>query len=650
MKIKDALSLLFTLISLTSRLNGQELKLASIFGDHMVIQQGINAPVWGTAKPGSEVKIRFAGYLSVTKTGLDGKWIVKMPVIEAGGPYNMRIFITDTIILKDIMVGEVWLASGQSNMEWTVGSGVGPNTNSEVSEADYPDIRFYNVPRKTSSVPLRDTEKQNWTICSPETVRSLSAVSYFFARELYKHNNVAVGIISSSWGATSAEAWISSEMLATHPDFRERILNADNDTSKWNSYVRNSIKAEQEREVIARTSKKGIETGVLNLGYNDSGWGICSYPIDMTGMRLNGYWGLVWLRKNIDIPQRINSKKMSLDLNILARDAIFYINGTAVAHLINPSKTSTINIEPEILHQGHNVLSVRLYVNWGSAHIGTKDEESYISSNDNKVKISLEGEWKFNSEIEPPVAQWQDYYNRLSVLYNARIAPIIPYGIKGVIWYQGENNAGNGYQYRSLFPMLIEDWRVRWQLGYFPFLYVQLANYKDKKSEPVESDWAELREAQLMTLKYPNTGMAVTIDIGDPKDIHPRNKLDVGKRLFLLARKVAYGEDITASGPLYQFAKVEGEKIRISFSSTGSGLTIKDGDILNGFAVAGSNKKFYWADAKIMGNEVLVSSPKVPNPQTVRYSWEDSPEGNLINQEGLPASPFRTDNWERIAK
>jgi sialate O-acetylesterase len=530
-------------------------------------------------------------------------------------------------------------------MEWIIGSGVGPNTDAEIEAADYPEIRFFTVPKKTSSLPLKDMDKQNWTLCTPATVKKFSAVSYFFARELHKNKNVAVGIINSSWGATSAEAWLSSEMLATHPDFRERVLSTDNDTSKWNSYVKNCIKAEQDREIIARTSKKGIEAGVMNYGYDDSGWKKCTSPVDMPGTGLNGYWGLVWLREQIDIPQKITTKKMKLVVNILARDAIFYINGTEVAHIVNPGKTFSIDVTPGILHQGHNVLSVRLYVNWGSAHIGTKKEEPYIVSEDNKIRIPMKGEWSFNSEIETSVAQWQDYYNKLSVLYNARIAPIIPYGIKGVIWYQGENNAGNGYQYRTLFPLLIEDWRVRWQLGYFPFLYVQLANYMEKKNEPEESEWAELREAQLMTLKYPNTGMAVTIDIGEASDIHPRNKLDVGKRLLLLARRIAYGEDITASGPLYQSAKIEKNKIRISFTSTGSGLAARDGNLLKGFAICGDDKRFYWANATIDGNEVVVSSIKVPEPQAVRYSWANNPDGNLINKEGLPASPFRTDDW-----
>jgi sialate O-acetylesterase len=641
--------LLFALI-LCESINGQDVIPAAVFGDHMVIQQGINPSIWGTAKPGAHITVAFAGFVTSGIADHHGKWMIKMPVLSAGGPHAMKICSTDTIIFRDVMVGEVWLASGQSNMEWTIGSGIGPTTEIETASADFPMIRFFTVPKKTSSMPLGDTEKQDWVICSPETVKNFSAVAYFFARELTSHRNVAVGVISSAWGATGAEAWISSDMLATHPDFRERILQTDTDTSKWNGYVRKCIAAENEREIIARTSKKGFEAGAHNSSFDDSGWEKCMSPVDMPSMGLNGYWGLVWLRKYIEIPYKVSLKEMKLELNIRAKDALLFLNGTEVAHLVNPAGPVSVNISPDVLRKGKNVLAVRLYVNWGSAQIGTKDVEPYLLSYDKKTKISLGGEWLFNSAIEPAVAQWQDYYNKPTVLFNARIAPLIPYGIRGVIWYQGENNAGNGYQYRSLFPLLIEDWRVRWQLGYFPFLYVQLANYMEKQSEPDESDWAELREAQLMTLKYPNTGMAVTIDIGDPGDIHPRNKLDVGKRLFLLAQNIAYNENITSSGPLYESSSIEGQKIRLRFKSSGTGLGTIDNMPVRGFAIAGDDKKFYWAEAVIDGNEVQVSSPEVPAPRAVRYSWEDNPDGNLINSEGLPASPFRTDDWSRASK
>lgn len=625
----------------------QSLGLASVFSDHMVIQQGINASVWGTTDPGSIVRVDFAGFITEARADDEGRWMLKMPALKAGGPYVMNVTGSDTITLNDVMVGEVWVASGQSNMEWTMESGIGPDTEMQIAEADHPGIRIFTVPKKTSIVPLSDSGGDGWIVCSPSTVRSFSAVAYFFARELSLHNNVAVGIISSSWGATSAEAWISSDMLATHHDFRDRILNTETDTAEWNSYVRNSLRAEQEREIIARTSVKGIVEGATETSYDDTGWEKCLFPAEMNRMGLNGYWGLVWLRKHFDFPDQRVPQKMKLVADIQAREATFFLNGKEAARLVNPAGPVEIKIDSMLFHRGHNVLSVRLYVNWGSAHVGSDGGDAYLISEDTRVRIPLEGEWRFNTEIEPAVAQWQDYYNKPAVLYNARIAPIIPYGIKGVIWYQGENNAGRGYQYRSLFPLLIEDWRVRWGLGYFPFLYVQLANYMEKKTEPSESDWAELREAQLMTLKYPATGMAVTIDIGDPADIHPKNKKDVGKRLFLQARKVAYGEEIIASGPLYDSFSAEGNRMRIRFVATASGLQSGDGKELKGFSVAGVDRKFYWADAFIEGNCVIVTSPQVTAPVAVRYSWENNPDGNLTNSDGLPASPFRTDDWKR---
>ncbi|TFH50336.1 MAG: sialate O-acetylesterase [Bacteroidia bacterium] len=629
-------------------ITGQNLHLASVFGDHMVIQQGINAPVWGTDLPGTRIRVDFAGFITEAIAMADGKWIARMPVLEEGGPYRMKVTGSDTIVFDDVMVGEVWLASGQSNMEWRLASGVGPDTGKEIAEADHPRIRFFTVPKKTSIVALGDTETQEWIVCSPSKAGSFSAVAYFFARELTLHKKVAVGIISSSWGATSAEAWISSEMLSSHPDFTERVAAEERDTAKWNSYVRYALKAESEREVIARTSFKGIEDGVTGLSYDDTAWETCCHPAEMKMMGLDGYWGLVWLRKHFIYTGKETGKEMKLIVDVRARDAIIYINGSEVAHLSNPGNQTEITISKGIVKSGHNVLSVRLYVNWGSASVGSNKTTTSIIADGGRKLIPLDGEWKFSSEIETPVAQWQDYYNRPSVLFNGLIAPVIPYGIRGVIWYQGENNAGNGYQYRTLFPLLINDWRIRWQLGNFPFLYVQLANFIAGSVDSGESNWAELREAQMMTLGYPATGMAVTIDIGDPEDIHPWNKLDVGRRLFLQARKVAYNEDIVASGPRYRSMKIEKEGIRISFDSEGSGLASSDSAGLKGFTIAGSDGKFFMAEAAIDGDEVIVSSPFVYEPVAVRYGWKDNPGCTLINSEGLPASPFRTDDWRGL--
>jgi len=648
MNIKNTLTFLILLIS--NCLFAQNLHVASIFGDKMVIQQGIHAPVWGYATPNTVVSVDFAGTISTTRSGADGKWKLALPVLTAGGPYIMKLYTTDTLRLNDVMVGEVWLSSGQSNMEWRMGSGVGPNTEKEIAEANYPDIRFFDVPRKTSCIPLDDMDKQNWNAVNPSTVKDLSAIAYFFARELHLDKKVAVGIINSSWGATSVEAWMSAEMLASHPDFKERVLKIDRNPGKWNTFVEKSNKADRDRDSIAKSSKEGLKAGVHTLGYDNITWEKTIYPVDMAGIGLGGFWGVVWLRKNIDLPKELNGKNLLISLDMRARDVFIYMNGTEIGRTVNPDKVIVYKIPGKIVKAGKNVLAIRMYVNWGSANIGTKETIAAITSVDKKTKIPLDGEWFGNGTIEPPVAQWQNYYNNLTVQYNARIAPLIPYGIKGVIWYQGENNAGKAHQYRTLFPMLIQDWRTRWGQGYFPFLFVQLANYKAKKPEPSDDDWAELREAQSLTLQLPNTGMACAIDIGDANNIHPKNKVDVGKRLYLAARKVAYGENIVCSGPVYESMRVEGDKIRLKFSSIGNGLTTRNNESLKGFAIAGNDHRFYWADATIERNEVVVSSTKVKSPESVRYSWESNPDGNLYNMEGLPAPPFRTDNLKMITQ
>lgn len=632
------------LLLVNSRSEAQYMRLASIFGDHMVIQQGINAPVWGYDLPGKTITIGFAGYVTKAVTQDDGRWMARMPALPAGGPFRMTVIGSEMIVIEDVLVGEVWLASGQSNMEWTLAAGIGPGTEREIASANLPSVRFFTVPKKTAIIPLTDTDKQIWRVCSPSTAGEFSAAAYFFAKELSVNRGVAVGIISSSWGATGAEAWISSGMLSTHPDFRETLLTRNSDTASWNGFVRKSLEAEKEREEIAKRSFIGLREGVNRISYDDSGWRTCRYPPEMKNMGLAGYWGLVWLRKMFEMPRGMSRSPLSLITDIQARGATIYINGEEVAVIDNPSGQVELRIPKGIVMEGANVLSVRLYVNWGSAQIGSERMTTLIRTADGRREVQLDGEWKFNSGIELPVAQWQDYYNKPSVLFNGRIAPVMPYGIRGVIWYQGENNAGNGHQYRSLFPLLINDWRIGWQQGNFPFLFVQLPNYMKRAEEPGESNWAELREAQLMTLRYPATGMAITIDIGDPDDIHPGNKREVGSRLALLAAKVAYNEDIVASGPLYESMKIEGNTVRLRFASVGSGLKSSDPSGLKGFTVAGTDGKFCIADALIEGDEVIVSSPRVPMPVAVRYAWADNPECSLINREGLPASPFRTDS------
>ena len=640
---------LLILLILSFSVVKSQLKLAGIFGNHMVIQQGMQAPVWGKADPGATVRVDFAGYTTTAKADKDGKWMLRMPELPAGGPFEMKVSSNSKLTLTDIMVGEVWLASGQSNMAMATSS-TNIDANRSEAEDDYKSIRLFTVPDATASIPLNDITTTEWKICNKATVKDFSAVGYFFGRELFNHLKTPVGIINVSKGATNVEAWMSANMLASIPEFRNKVLTRDNDLGKWNAFVKKSQEAEKYREVTAQTANKGVQAGVNLLKYKDDDWKKATAPMDMSALGLNGYWGFVWIRKYIDLTEADIKEELTTHLVVSSNYNTFYFNGVEIGKGKNELGPKELSIPKKLLQAGKNVLAIKMVVYWGTATIGLKGEEANLFTSNTHRKILLDGEWLYNSSIEPELPKWQDYYNKDNVLYNARIAPIIPFGIKGVLWYQGEANAGRAALYKRLFPMLIEDWRVRWKQGYLPFLYVQLANYKEKKDNPVEDDWAELREAQLQTLSNPNTGMASAIDIGDANDIHPKNKLEVGKRLFLAARKIAYQEDLVYSGPTYDSMKVEGSKIRIYFSSTGSGLIAKNNTDLKGFSIAGADKKFFWANAVIKGNEVEISCDKVVNPLAVRYSWESNPDGNLYNKEGLPASPFRTDQWPKNTK
>ena len=642
--------LLFFITTYLAGFGQAKIQLPSIFSDHIVLQQKMQVPVWGTAGPNSAISVQLAGFTGTTRANANGKWMLRLPEMNAGGPFEMKVWDTDTLRIRDVMIGEVWLASGQSNMAMTVGS-TGPGSAKEIADAHYPNLRFFNISNVPASVPLSNMAKAEWKLCTSDIVKNFSAVAYFFGREILKNRNVPVGIVHSSWGATSVEAWMSSEMLKTHPDFTKKVEEFDTDPAKWKAYMQKCLGADRARDSISRTAKVGVTKGVHLNKYNDNDWESAQYPLDMAGIKLPGYWGFVWFRKTIEISKAIKLTDFKLELPVTAGFYEVYLNGQQIKSLENKTtQTQDFIVKSQQLNHGKNVLAIRIYQNWGIGRIGLKDVAANLVSTDKKTKISLGGEWRFNSTIEPGVAQWQDYYNKNNVLYNGGIASVIPYGIKGAIWYQGENNAGSAFQYRTLFPMMIEDWRVRWGEGYFPFLFVQLANFRDKQPEPVDNDWAELREAQFLTLRYPNTGMAVITDIGEANDIHPKNKLEVGRRLFLAAQHVAYGENIVYSGPVYQSMKIEGSKIRISFTSVGSGLKAGNGLSLKGFAIAGDDRKFVWAEAAFEGNEIVVSSDKVAKPVAVRYAWEGNPDGNLYNREGLPASAFRTDQWKGITE
>ncbi|MEX1049756.1 MAG: sialate O-acetylesterase [Akkermansiaceae bacterium] len=510
-----------TSIALASPLSG-EVKPNPLFAAGAVLQRDREVPVWGTARDGEKVTVELNDQKVIT-TAAGGKWSVKLKPQAAGGPFTLKISGDNVVTIENVLVGEVWVCSGQSNMQFPLGGATSGAR--EIPKANYPKIRLFSVPRKTAVKPVTEAEG-TWAECTPETARHFSAVAYFFGRDLHQKLGVPIGLIHSSWGGTPAQAWTSIEGLRKDP-----VLEG---------YVSAAAKNEQSFPAAA-----------------------AAYP----------------------------AQAAAYEKKLKAWEAI-----------AGPDYEQKLT-------------------QWRQACAAAKKDGKPMP----KLGVPL--------KPKPPVPA-EGSSQTPTVVFNGMIAPIIPYGIKGAIWYQGEGNAGNGRQYRTLFPTLIADWREKWKQGDFPFLFVQLAPFN--KQPP------EIREAQLLTLtRSPNTAMAVTTDVGDLTDIHPKRKEPVGQRLALAARAVAYGENIEFSGPIYQSMRVGSGKAILKFTHTGTGLVAKDGP-LKDFTIAGADKQFVPAQAEIRGSEIVVSSDKVAAPVAVRYAWGTF-EGNLFNAEKLPASPFRTD-------
>jgi len=481
-----------------------EVKLPAIISDHMVLQQDVPANVWGWAEPGEKVAVTFAGQTASAVAGADGAWSAKVPPTDAGTIGEMTITGKNSLTVRNVVVGEVWVCSGQSNMEWIVANSANPQE--EARAANYPLLRMFTVTKKAATEPQQDCEGK-WEVCTPETAPRFSAVGYFFARHVHQAIKQPLGMIHTSWGGTPAEFWVPTPILARDPAFQPIVKAWDNT--------------------------------------------VAAYP--------------------------------------KAKEAY-------------------------------------------TAALAQWREEEKAAKAGGKTPTRA-----------PRAPRGGDAFGSPGCLYNGMIEPVADYTIRGAIWYQGESNAGGAQLYKKLFPTMIKSWRAMWGAE-FPFLFVQLANYMARHPEPTDPNWARLREAQLETLELPRTGMAVAIDVGEEKDIHPKNKQEVGRRLALVAEATVYYIDHEFSGPIFTTGQAEEGKYRLSFRSA-DGLKPSAGDKLEGFAIAGADRKFVWADAVIEGDHVIVSSPQVAAPVAVRYGWADNPAVNLVNATGLPASPFRTDDW-----
>jgi len=631
--------------------------LNPLFTDNMVLQQNQEIPVWGKSEPGGEVIVVFNGEKKKGVADDNGNWKVELSPVPAGGPYELIITGADEHKIKNVMVGEVWICSGQSNMEMPVSAKWGHvnNHREEVANANYPNIRLLKVDKVTANRPQDNFECDGWKECSPETIPEFSAVGYFFGRELYKELNVPIGLIETSWGGTIVEAWTSGKTLKQFPEFESLVKAIESDNkSDEEKAIEAKKKLEEWPDKIEQILKESgtFDHGYQNADYNMTDWKTMGLPTTWEEKDIM-VDGVVWFSKTVTIPESWKGEDLTLSLGKINDYDITWFNGKRVGRGTDVGELRLYKIPADIVKKSENriVVEVLDIGNVGGLY-GPVKRMKILSD---KGSISLVGKWKYkidpikiNVSKLPEKPDQNSGVNRPTVLYNAMIHPLLPYGIRGAIWYQGESNAGRAYQYRKLFSAMIKDWREAWGQGNFPFYFVQLANFMKVKPQPEDDAWAELREAQTMALKLPNTGMAVTIDIGEAKDIHPKNKQEVGRRLALNALAKTYGKDIPYSGPMYESMKIEGNKVRMHFTNADGGLKIKGGKQLKGFAIAGADKKFVWAKAKIDGNDVIVWNSKIKNPVAVRYAWAANPVCNLYNGAGLPASPFRTDDWKGI--
>lgn len=615
-----------------------EVQLPKIFSDGMVLQRDMPIRIWGRAEPAARVRVSIDQKSAEAVADANGDWRATLEALPAGGPHALAVESEGArVTLSDVLIGDVWIASGQSNMEWPLRNA--RDAEAEIAAADFPNIRHFEVEKSIQFLPQEDVAGGAWEAATPETAGDFTAVGYFFARALVDELDVPIGLIHTSWGGTDMETWTRWEVAAQHGDYGD--------------IDRDALQAQADRtadliplyeEAVA--NDKGI-AGQWHLpGTDVSDWQPIAVPAEWSATPIGAADGIAWFRLDFDLPADLGGEPALLSLGPIDDEDVTFLNGERVGHETVYDVPRAYPIAPGITRAGSNALVVKVVDGQGGGGFTGRPEALFLEIAGRKIPLA--GDWLYKSSALTTdfgiVSASPNAYP--SLLYNAMIHPLVGFPIKGAIWYQGENNASRAYDYRALFPAMIEDWRAQW--GYdFPFVWAQLANYQAAAARPINSSWAELREAQDMTLALPNTGQAILVDIGEAGDIHPRNKQDVGLRLALAALHAAYGKDVAFSGPRYESMSVEGKAAVVRFEHAEGGLLVKgDEGELKGFAIAGADRKFFWAKARVEGDTVVVSSPEVGKPVAVRYAWADNPEGaNLYNEAGLPAAPFRTDDW-----
>ncbi len=625
---------------------GKPLPLVSpIFGDNMVLQRGKVNTIWGWAAPGDKVSVAIGGRTEAAQAAPDHKWQVKFRPPAAGGPYTLTVKGPQTVELHNVLVGDVWLCGGQSNMQ--VGLGAVRNAEEEVKEASYPQIRFFSV-APHSAYHHTDAPEGTWKVVSPETAERVSAVAFYFARKVQQEIHVPIGLVIDALGGTPAEAWTSANALRPLQDLdvplAELARLAAANAPEYGNYVMHWY---DQYDV-------GVKGNWAAPDLDDSNWKPVDIPGGFSELGVPDTPAVVWFRRNIALPDPLPAGHSSVFLGSIERMDTVYINGKQVGASAWVENPRVYFIPDGVLKPGNNVVAIRvLKTNPQGGFLG-KPEELHLTLGD-KTSIPLAGKWKAQLSVDarPPQPLPISYENwpvMPSVLYEGMLAPLAPLSITGALWYQGEQNSDRGFQYRRILPVMITDWRKLFGQGDFPFYIVSLPAFQHRKETPADDAWAETRESQAITASsVRNSCLAVTIDTGDPDNIHPKDKLPVGERLALCALAKHYRKKVPYSGPTLASVKRLPGSIRLRFAHTDGGLVMK-GSKLGEFAVAGEDHKWYWAYAHIERNTVVVSSTSVPDPKEVRYAWQSNPAATLFNGAGLPAAPFRTDTWTGITE
>ncbi|MEQ1594396.1 MAG: sialate O-acetylesterase [Casimicrobium sp.] len=647
-----ALVAVVSLLGLDRAAMAAELRVAAVFGEHMVVQRDVALPVWGWATPGESVRVSFRGRSAATMAATDGRWKVNLPAMEAGGPDSLVISGSTTITLNDVLVGDMWLCSGQSNMEWTVAQS--QHASREIAAANQTNIRHLKLNHRASFRPQEDVEATGWRVATPAHVGEFSAVAYFFAREVQAATGVPIGLVNASWGGTHIETWMSPTQALQDASLEPWVRTLPADVTAHRAAKRARMQAVVDRWQGLQPANTTTETW-SGTAVDDARWQQLVVPQYWESQGLPGFDGYVWFRRTVDLSADQAGAGATLQLGMIDDCDETWVNGQRVGGLCGWDTPRRYDLPTGMLRAGANSIAVRITDTGGGG--GFHGDPANVLLQTATGRVSLAGPWR--ARVEAPLAadpkQVGAHANDLPTLaFNGMIHPLLPLPVRGVLWYHGEANVPRAAAYAPAFEGLIRDWRRLWKQPELPFYFVQLAAFLPVTKNDIQvSAWAELRDAQAQALTLLHSGMAIAIDIGDANDIHPRNKQEVGRRLALLALADTYGQKVSATAPALatlQEPTLATNKLSLKFMPSDDILTTRDGDAPRGFAIAGADQKFHVATARIergdAGERVVVWSDAVPTPVAVRYAWVNNPEqANLVGRNGLPVAPFRTDRW-----